>query len=229
MLSDSILDLPSRCKGSSLPDVHNTTQEARLRQKQNTRAKQSFKPGGSAKFVRPVFSLFCFIWNMVWSSLDSSLTCLNWPCNCQPHACKHHRVLLHGQRSSSFTLFPAFDPASCAFWQFVFFFLMIPFSFFLAGIDRQTIHDQLHGVGIWSRLPQGLKLPRPNARSPPLEAAQAWTTSIVETKTAETRKGVGRETDTMSEIERCVVTIMGVIDTFWEGALTDIPALFWVH
>jgi hypothetical protein len=122
VLSDSILDLPSRCKGSSLPDVHNTTQEVRIRQNQNTRAKQSFKPGGSAKFVRPVFSLFCFIWNMIWSSLDSSLTCLKWPCNCQPHACKHDPVLLHGQHFSSFTLFPAFDPASCAFWQFVFFF-----------------------------------------------------------------------------------------------------------
>ena len=81
----------------------------------NTRATKSFKPGGSAKFVRPVFSLFCLehglvvsrqfaVWNMVWSSLDNSLPCLKWPCNCQPHACTHHRVLLHRRHFSPFTL-----------------------------------------------------------------------------------------------------------------------------
>ena len=45
----------------------------------------------------------------------------------------------------------------------------------------------------------------------------------------ETKKGVGRETDTMCEVERCVITIMGVTGTFLEGALTDIPTLFGIH
>ena len=45
------------------------------------------------------------------------------------------------------------------------------------------------------------RLSRPIARSPPREAAQAGSTTIVEAKAVEARKGDGRETDTTRERE----------------------------